>query len=374
MTSIWVFSIYLIFKGNGQVEKLFLQPNEAPLTLACEFCKKHNLPNEVASVLVKEIESHISKNSQISHTHDYKIQDSHKISNQLGAFCSQSERADSSSNDPQKETNSLKDLCQPGEESAKERERRLKWENRNFTHRKPANSKLQQGIKTQPKQKNTSACPLSPPIESLERDYELGKENSEKASEIEVREDLEEVKESGIFERDDNNDKNLLSDDNPISEKAKPSKNEQKTIENGPRVWDRLFILSKEKAKARAEFVELYKKQKEEQEAAMYTYKPEINENSKKMAEGSKTERVEERYKTFRKTIEMKSAKEKQLQRIKEIQECPFVPNLSKHPYQKIDSKKVTEKFTNLYEEAKERDTKREELVKKMYFCILVKN
>ncbi len=130
--------------------------------------------------------------------------------------------------------------------------------------------------------------------------------------------------------------------------------------------------------KARAEYVEMYKKQQQEQETAMYSFKPSINPNSKKLIAHTRTEKPEDGYKTFRKALEARTEREKQAQRIREMQECSFAPQIShRGPARKtqVPTKATAAEtiFTSLYEEAKTRDSKREEYAKKMSgFCVCV--
>ena len=96
------------------------------------------------------------------------------------------------------------------------------------------------------------------------------------------------------------------------------NKNENIEYSSERKVWDRLFILAHERTKAREEYVKKYNEKMKEKEYEQYSFKPEIDENSRKIATGTKTAKVEERYKTYKHNL---AVKEKQAQRAKELKE-----------------------------------------------------
>jgi len=99
--------------------------------------------------------------------------------------------------------------------------------------------------------------------------------------------------------------------------------------------------------------LEKYKKEKEEKEARQYSFKPEINENSSKLAAGAKTSRL-----NHKKNI----AEIKERLCAKEMKECTFTPNISSFNTSTKNSQAI---FNSLYEEAKSRKLRREETTTK---------
>ncbi len=279
-----------------------LQPNEPPMSLAKDFCRKHGLPEEVAGVLAREIEGHIAKSSfQSVSMHQKSVHAEPAAANRpvIGSdvpknrvHSSHSENAENimivpGNAEPAKESksggNSNSNVL-GNEETTKEKERRLKWESRTFQKKK---AKVQQGsnipvqrgtvgktssaakasVNTKSKAKSEDPpCPLSPPTDSIEQAADKEALHGDVAG--------------------DSDDLQRADPDEEIKElAARPGSPSAPVASSRPevKVWDRLFTSSKEKMKAREEYVEQYNKFKAEQEAAQYTYRPEINANSRKM-------------------------------------------------------------------------------------------
>lgn len=127
-----------------------------------------------------------------------------------------------------------------------------------------------------------------------------------------------------------------------------------------PKAWDRLFILAHERTKAKEEYLEQYRKEKEDKEVKQYSFKPVINENSLKLAAGAKTTRAESK-KATKSTNELKERKQKEERRVREMKECTFTPNASSI------SKNPAKIFNSLYEDAKNRKIEREKTANNMY-------